>query len=59
MKDNKATEDSWQNGWFHTGDSAIYDEDGYFYFLDRMKNIIRRAGENIAAAEIEAIITKH
>ena len=59
LKDNKATEDSWQNGWFHTGDSAIYDEDGYFYFLDRMKNIIRRAGENIAAAEIEAIITKH
>ena len=59
LKDDKATEDSWQNGWFHTGDSAIYDEDGYFYFLDRMKNIIRRAGENIAAAEIEAIITKH
>jgi len=59
LKDKKATEDSWQNGWFHTGDSAIYDEDGYFYFLDRMKNIIRRAGENIAAAEIEAIITKH
>ena len=59
LKDDKATEDSWENGWFHTGDSAIYDEDGYFHFLDRMKNIIRRAGENIAAAEIEAIITKH
>ena len=59
LKDEKATEDSWHKGWFHTGDSAIYDEDGYFYFLDRMKNIIRRAGENIAAAEIEAIITKH
>ena len=59
LKDHKATEDSWQNGWFHTGDSAICDEGGYFYFIDRMKNIIRRAGENIAAAEIEAIITKH
>ncbi len=59
LKDSNATEEAWAAGWFHTGDTVYFDDDGMFYFMDRMKNIIRRAGENIAAAEIETCITKH
>ena len=49
----KETEEAWKNGWFHTGDTVTMDETGMLYFVDRSKNIIRRAGENIAAAEVE------
>jgi acyl-CoA synthetase (AMP-forming)/AMP-acid ligase II len=59
LKSPEATEEAWRGGWFHTGDSAVRDEDGVFTFLDRKKNIIRRAGENIAAAEVEACLTAH
>lgn len=59
LKNPEATEEAWRGGWFHTGDTAVRDGDGVFYFLDRKKNIIRRAGENIAAAEIEACLTAH
>jgi acyl-coenzyme A synthetase/AMP-(fatty) acid ligase len=59
LKNEEATEESWKNGWFHTGDAVIQDEEGFFYFLDRQKNIIRRSGENIAAAEVEACLTAH
>src|SRR5207247_393110 len=50
---------AWRGGWFHTGDVVRQDADGLLYFVDRKKNIIRRAGENIAAAEIEAVIQAH
>ena len=59
LKNEEATEEAWKNGWFHTGDAVIQDEEGFFYFLDRKKNIIRRSGENIAAAEVEACLTAH
>lgn len=59
LKNEEATEDAWRKGWFHTGDVAMRDATGMFYFLDRMKNIIRRSGENIAAAEVEACLTAH
>lgn len=59
LKNDEATESAWRNGWFHTGDSVVRDASGLFYFMDRKKNIIRRAGENIAAAEIEACLTAH
>jgi len=59
LKNEKATEEAWKNGWFHTGDAVIQDEEGFLYFLDRKKNIIRRSGENIAAAEVEACLTAH
>ena len=42
-----------RNQWFHTGDRLYRDDDGYFYFLDRMKDGIRRRGENISAYDIE------
>jgi acyl-CoA synthetase (AMP-forming)/AMP-acid ligase II len=59
LKDPEATEQAWRNGWFHSGDAVIRDETGMFYFADRMKNIIRRSGENIAAAEVEACLVAH
>lgn len=59
LKNEAATEEAWRNGWFHTGDAVVRDANGVFYFVDRRKNIIRRSGENIAAAEIEAAITSH
>jgi acyl-CoA synthetase (AMP-forming)/AMP-acid ligase II len=59
LKNEQATEEAWRGGWFHTGDAVVRDAAGVFYFVDRKKNIIRRSGENIAAAEIEACLTAH
>ena len=56
FKNEEATEEAWRGGWFHTGDTVRQDEGGMLYFIDRTKNIIRRSGENIAAAEIEATL---
>ena len=59
LKNQQATDEAWRNGWFHTGDVVKRDESGMYFFMDRSKNIIRRAGENIAAAEIEECITSN
>lgn len=45
---------AWRNLWFHTGDSGKFDADGYFYFVDRLQDRIRRRGENISSYEVEA-----
>ncbi len=55
----EATAAAWRNGWFHTGDGFRYDEDGNFYFVDRMKDAIRRRGENISSFEVEALVLQH
>ena len=55
----QASLDSLRNGWFHTGDRGYVDEDGYFYFVDRKKDVIRRRGENISAYEVEQILLTH
>ncbi|HEX7007647.1 MAG TPA: AMP-binding protein [Alphaproteobacteria bacterium] len=57
-KDQEATDAAWAGGWFHTGDVARRDADGTMYFVDRSKNVIRRAGENIAALEVETVLLK-
>jgi acyl-CoA synthetase (AMP-forming)/AMP-acid ligase II len=59
LKDPDATETAWRGGWFHTGDAVRRGPDGMLHFVDRLKNIIRRAGENIAALEVEAAIAGH
>ena len=59
LNDEAATETAWRGGWFHTGDIVVRDADGLLHFLDRRKNIIRRSGENIAAAEVEAVLQTH
>ncbi|GAB5349629.1 AMP-binding protein [Alteriqipengyuania sp. 357] len=55
----EATAEAWRNGWFHTGDAFRQDEDGYFYFVDRVKDAIRRRGENISSFEVEADVCRH
>jgi crotonobetaine/carnitine-CoA ligase len=59
LKNAEATEESWRGGWFHTGDVVRQTPDDMLVFVDRKKNIIRRAGENIAAAEVEACLQAH
>lgn len=53
------TIESMRNGWFHTGDRGYMDEDGYFWFVDRKKDAIRRRGENVSAFEVEQILLNH
>ncbi len=55
-KDAAATDAAWEGGWFHTGDSVRAASDGSLQFVDRLKNIIRRSGENIAAVEVETVL---
>jgi crotonobetaine/carnitine-CoA ligase len=57
--DAAATARAWANGWFHTGDAFRRDEDGYFYFVDRVKDAIRRRGENISSFEVEVEVCAH
>ncbi|HRJ68427.1 MAG TPA: AMP-binding protein [Beijerinckiaceae bacterium] len=59
LKDRQATEEAWAGGYFHTGDVVRRDGDGYIYFVDRRKNVIRRSGENIAAVEVESVLQQH
>jgi crotonobetaine/carnitine-CoA ligase len=55
----EATARAWRNGWFHTGDAFRRDEAGNFFFVDRMKDAIRRRGENISSFEVEVEIGAH
>jgi carnitine-CoA ligase len=50
---------AWRNGWFHTGDAFCKDSSGDFYFVDRLKDSIRRRGENISSFEVESIVNTH
>ena len=55
----QATADAWRNGWFHTGDTFVRDADGDYRFVDRLKDAIRRRGENISSYEIEVELLSH
>jgi crotonobetaine/carnitine-CoA ligase len=55
----EATAAAWRNGWFHTGDAFVHDAEGNYYFFDRMKDAIRRRGENISSFEVEALVNEH
>jgi crotonobetaine/carnitine-CoA ligase len=59
LENEKATEEAWRGEWFHTGDVVRQDASAMLFFIDRKKHIIRRAGENIAAAEVEAVLQAH
>jgi crotonobetaine/carnitine-CoA ligase len=58
-KNPEATAETWRNGWFHTGDAFRRDDDGFLYFVDRLKDSIRRRGENISSFEIESEASAH
>lgn len=55
----EATAAAWRNGWYHTGDVLIEDEAGFFYFHDRVKDALRRRGENISSFEVERDVLGH
>ena len=59
FRDPDATREVFRNGWLHTGDLARMDEQGRVYFVGRTKDMIRRSGENIAAAEVERVLQLH
>lgn len=50
-----ATVSTWRNLWFHTGDLLRRDDNGWYYFIDRVKDVIRRRGENVSAVEVESV----
>lgn len=50
---------AWRNGWFHTGDALYRDGDGSYHFVDRLRDRIRRRGENISSAEVEGEVSSH
>ena len=55
----EATAEAMRNGWFHTGDIATMDEDGYFYIVDRVKDMIIRGGYNVYPREVEEALYEH
>jgi len=58
-KEPQQTQEAIRHGWFYTGDHGYQDNDGYFHFVDRKKDIIRKGGENISAAEVEAVLNEN
>jgi crotonobetaine/carnitine-CoA ligase len=58
-QDAERTAEAMRGGWFHTGDDAYQDADGFYFFVDRKKDIIRRRGENIASVEVERVLNDH
>jgi crotonobetaine/carnitine-CoA ligase len=58
-KDPEATAKAITDGWFHTGDNGRCDKEGFIYFVDRKKDMIKRRGENIASGEVERVLNSH
>ena len=58
-KDPKTTEETVRDGWIFTGDICSRDEEGFFHFVDRIKDVIKPKGENVAAAEIERVLNEN
>lgn len=52
----EATVEAWRNLWFHTGDAGYFDDDGDLFFVDRIRDVIRRRGENISSYEVETVV---
>ena len=59
FKNSDASTEAFRDGWLYTGDNACQDEDGFFHFVDRAKDMIKRSGENVAAGEVELVALQH
>lgn len=59
LNNDSATASAWRNGWFHTGDALVRNADGEYVFVDRLKDVIRRRGENISSFEVEADVLQN
>ncbi|WP_347111036.1 ATP-dependent acyl-CoA ligase [Paenarthrobacter sp. S56] len=55
----EATAKAWQDLWFHSGDRVVVEDDGWVRFVDRIKDVIRRRGENISSMEVEHVLRQH
>ena len=58
-RNEEGTKEAFEGGWFHTGDMARRDEEGFFYIVDRMKDMIITGGENVYSREVEEVIYTH
>jgi len=58
-KNPEATNESFQDGWFRTGDAAVWHENGYIQITDRLKDVIISGGENISSVEVEGVLYRH
>lgn len=58
-RDEEATKKAFRNGWFHSGDMGMADDDGNRYMVGRIKDMIKSGGENVSAARVEAVLAKH
>ena len=58
-KDRGKTADTLRNGWLHTGDVGQLGEDGFYYFVDRVKDMIKSGGENVSCLEVEEVLNSH
>ena len=59
LKNPKATEEAFADGWFHSGDLAVCQPDGYAKITDRAKDVIISGGENISSLEVEEVLYRH
>lgn len=59
FKDPQRTSESFRDGWLHTGDILRRDSDGYYFFVDRTRDVIRRRGENVSSSEVERVLMAH
>jgi fatty-acyl-CoA synthase len=59
FKEEEKTAQTLRGGWHHTGDLGKYDEEGYLYFVDRLKDMIKTGGENVASADVETTLFEH
>ena len=59
FRNEEGTTKAFENGWFHTGDMARRDEEGFFYIVDRMKDMIITGGENVYSREVEEVLYTH
>jgi fatty-acyl-CoA synthase len=57
--DPAKTAETFRNGWFHSGDLGVMDEDGYLFVVDRKKDMIKTGGENVASREVEEVLYQH
>ncbi|WP_410624475.1 AMP-binding protein [Amycolatopsis sp. cmx-8-4] len=58
-RDAEATREAFRGGWFHSGDSAVVDEDGLRVMVDRYKDIVKTGGENVSSMRVEAVLGQH
>ena len=59
FRNEEATDAAFEGGWFHTGDMARRDQEGFFYIVDRMKDMIITGGENVYSREVEEVLYTH